>query len=44
MAEVAKEDNQKEFEGALPSTIYQAGFSEVYGQNPSYRPMDSQTI
>jgi glycogen debranching enzyme len=34
LSEVAKEDNQKEFEGALPSTIYQAGFSEVYGQNP----------
>src|SRR5918912_1003597 len=33
-AEVAKEDKQKEFEGALPTTIYQAGFSEVYGQNP----------
>jgi hypothetical protein len=24
----------KEFEGALPTTIYQAGFSEVYGQSP----------
>ena len=33
-AEVAKVDKQKEFEGALPTTIYQAGFSEVYGQNP----------
>ncbi len=32
--EVAKEDNEKEFEGALPTTIYPAGFSEVYGQNP----------
>ena len=34
LSEVAKEDKQKEFEGALPTTIYQAGFSEVYGQNP----------
>jgi glycogen debranching enzyme len=34
LSEVAKDDKQKEFEGALPSTIYQAGFSEVYGQNP----------
>jgi hypothetical protein len=33
-AEVAKESKQKEFEGALPTTIYQAGFSEIYGQNP----------
>jgi hypothetical protein len=33
-AEVAKVDKQKEFEGALPTTMYQAGFSEVYGQNP----------
>src|SRR5919205_4651685 len=33
-AEVAKANKQKEFEGALPTTIYQAGFSEVYGQNP----------
>src|SRR5919198_1051748 len=33
-SQVAKEDNEKEFEGALPTTIYQAGFSEVYGQNP----------
>jgi hypothetical protein len=32
--EVAKEDNEKEFEGALPTTIYPAGFSEIYGQNP----------
>src|ERR671919_1427207 len=34
MSEEAKEDKQKEFVGALPTTIYQAGFSEVYGQNP----------
>jgi glycogen debranching enzyme len=34
LSEEAKEDKQKEFEGALPTTIYQAGFSEVYGQNP----------
>src|SRR5918912_3067686 len=33
-AEVAGENKQEEFEGALPTTIYQAGFSEVYGQNP----------
>ena len=33
-AEVANADKEKEFEGALPTTIYQAGFSEVYGQNP----------
>jgi hypothetical protein len=34
LSAVAKEDKQKEFQGALPTTIYQAGFSEVYGQNP----------
>src|ERR671932_1831354 len=34
LSEVAKEDKQKVFKGALPTTIYQAGFSEVYGQNP----------
>jgi hypothetical protein len=34
LSEVAKEDKQEEFQGALPTTIYQAGFSEVYGQNP----------
>ena len=27
-------DVQKEFEGALPTTIYQLGFSEVYGKSP----------
>lgn len=30
----AKEDTQRKFEGALPTTIYQAGYSEVYGLNP----------
>ena len=34
LSEVTKENKQREFEGALPTTIYQAGFSEVYGQNP----------
>ncbi|HZA68994.1 MAG TPA: hypothetical protein VE548_04785 [Nitrososphaeraceae archaeon] len=34
LSEVVDENKQKEFEGALPTTIYQAGFSEVYGQNP----------
>ncbi len=34
LSEVAKEDKQKEFQGALPTTIYPIGFSEVYGQNP----------
>jgi hypothetical protein len=29
-----KDDQQKELAGALPTTIYQAGFSEIYGQNP----------
>ena len=33
-AEVAVKEKEKEFEGALPTTIYQAGFSEVYGLNP----------
>lgn len=31
---VAKQKEQKKFEGALPTTIYQTGFSEVYGLNP----------
>lgn len=31
---VAKEDKQKMFEGSLPTTMYQAGYSEVYGLNP----------
>ena len=34
LPEVANTDKEKEFEGALPTTIYQAGFSEIYGQNP----------
>jgi hypothetical protein len=34
LSEVAEENKHREFEGALPTTIYQAGFSEVYGQNP----------
>lgn len=34
MSEEAEEDEQKKFSGALPTTIYQAGFSEIYGQNP----------
>src|SRR5919201_1980912 len=34
LSAVTKVDKQKDFEGALPTTIYQAGFSEVYGQNP----------
>lgn len=31
---IAKEDKQKTLEGALPTTMYQAGYSEVYGLNP----------
>jgi hypothetical protein len=34
LAEAAEEQQEKTFAGALPTTIYQAGFSEVYGQNP----------
>jgi hypothetical protein len=34
LSETAGEDKHKEFEGALPTTMHQAGFSEVYGQNP----------
>src|SRR5919202_602250 len=33
-AEVAVKEKEEEFQGALPTTIYQAGFSEVYGLNP----------
>jgi hypothetical protein len=33
-AEVADSEKEKEFEGALPTTIYQVGFSETYGKNP----------
>ncbi len=31
---IAKEDKQNLFEGALPTTMYQTGYSEVYGLNP----------
>jgi hypothetical protein len=34
LPEVVNADKEKEFEGALPTTIYQAGFSEIYGQSP----------
>jgi len=34
LSEVTNGEKEKEFEGSLPTTIYQAGFSEVYGQNP----------
>ena len=33
-AEVADSKKEKEFEGAIPTTIYQVGFSETYGKNP----------
>ena len=33
-SELANGEKLKEFKGALPTTIYQAGFSEVYGQSP----------
>src|SRR5918912_109674 len=33
-AEVAVKEKEKEFQAALPTTIYQAGFSEIYGLNP----------
>jgi glycogen debranching enzyme len=31
---VARDDIEKTFEGALPTSIYRAGFSEVYAANP----------
>ena len=31
---VASDEKKKELEWALPTTIYQTGFSEVYGRNP----------
>jgi len=34
LSEVANVNKKLEFDGALPTTIYQAGFSEIYGQNP----------
>jgi len=33
-AEVANSDKIKDFDGALPTTIYQIGFSETYGKQP----------
>lgn len=33
-SEVVNEKKMQEFNGALPTTIYQAGFSEVYGKKP----------
>ncbi|MGC2571007.1 MAG: hypothetical protein WA364_05795, partial [Candidatus Nitrosopolaris sp.] len=33
-SELANHEKLEEFEGALPTTVYQAGFSEVYGQSP----------
>ena len=33
-AEAATKEKEKEFQGSLPTTIYPAGFSEVYGLNP----------
>ncbi len=34
LSAVASDDIEKKFEGALPTTIYQAGFSEIYAANP----------
>lgn len=34
MSETAHEQKESEFAGALPTTVYQEGFSEVYAQNP----------
>jgi len=34
MSETVQEQKEREFAGALPTTIYQEGFSEVYAQNP----------
>ena len=33
-AKLANTDIQWKFEGALPTTIYQTGFLEIYGMNP----------
>ena len=33
-SEAVPESKETAFQGALPTTIYQEGFSEVYGQNP----------
>ena len=32
LPETAKVDKQRKFKGTLPTTICQAGFSDVYGQ------------
>lgn len=34
ISNIADATKQQEFEGALPTTIYPDGFSEVYGENP----------
>jgi glycogen debranching enzyme len=34
VSETAQETKEREFAGALPTTIYQEGFCEVYAQNP----------
>lgn len=34
ISDIADTNKEKEFEGALPTTIYQNGFSEVYGEKP----------
>lgn len=34
ISETVQEQKEREFAGALPTTIYQEGFSEVYAQNP----------
>ena len=34
LPETAKVDKQRKFRGTLPTTICQAGLSDVYGQNP----------
>jgi hypothetical protein len=34
MSETVQEQKKREFAAALPTTIYQGGFSEVYAQNP----------
>jgi hypothetical protein len=34
ISDIADTNKIKEFEGALPTTIYQNGFAEVYGENP----------
>lgn len=34
VSETVQQQKEREFAGALPTTIYQEGFSEVYAQNP----------